>query len=99
MTMQWVLAILFVFAALLQIAVYLAPDTDDPPIKGCARRIRIVSLVLMAGYFAWSGVMGGWVHPWLICGLALSVFSDICFAFNRLFPGDQLWMGRKKWRS
>ncbi|SDI78386.1 hypothetical protein [Variovorax sp. OV700] len=86
--MMWVLAVLLGLAALLQLAVHVAPDIHDAPLRGKARRIKIAALSLLCGYFGWAAFLGHREHPWLLLALVLACLAEMGFAINRLFPGE-----------
>ncbi|BEP42997.1 MULTISPECIES: hypothetical protein [unclassified Variovorax] len=86
--MMWLLAVLLGLAALLQFAVHTAPDIHDAPLRGKARRVKIAALSLLCGYFGWAAFLGQREHPWLLLAVALAAISELGFAINRLFPGQ-----------
>ncbi|MET3916248.1 hypothetical protein ABID97_003030 [Variovorax sp. OAS795] len=86
--MMWALAVLLGLAALLQLAVQLAPDIHDAPLRGKARRIKIAALSLLCGYFGWAAFLGHREHPWLLLALVLACLAELGFAINRLFPAE-----------
>jgi hypothetical protein len=94
--MMWFLAVLLGLAALLQLAVHVAPDIHDAPLRGKARRVKIAALMLLCGYFGWAATLGHQEHPWLQLALVVACLAELGFAINRLFPGqnDRL-RGRK----
>ena len=84
--MLWLIALLLGLAAVMQLAVHVAPDLHDAPLKRKARRVKIAGLSLLCGYFGWSAWAGQALHPWLAIGMLLSALAELGFTINRLFP-------------
>jgi len=85
---MWTLTVLFACSAVLQLAVHIAPDIHDSPLRSKARRIKIAALALLCAYFSWAAATGHRDHPWLLVALLLACLADLIFATDRLFPAS-----------
>lgn len=82
-------------AALLQLAVYRAPDIKDSPIVVTARRVIIAGLAVAGGYILYGATLGNMPAPVLTLALGLCGFSQTIFALNDLM--EHLEQAHPKW--
>lgn len=76
-------------AAILQLAVYKAPDVamDDIDPKRSARRLMILCLFCAFVYLSWASLAGHRAESPMVLILGLMGVSQAVSALTRLFPG------------
>lgn len=87
MILQTLVAVLLLFAFILQLAVKRAPELHDSEGNISSRRVLIAGMFVLLTWLVYQTAGGQQLDPVPTIGVGLVVLAEVMFCMTRLLPG------------